>query len=295
MKLGLNLSFAVKRWIEPERLASLVKHDFATDHVQVTWDLIDPWWPAQQRGEYARRFREAFEREGVVIDSTFSGLAAYSYPQLLAPDELQRGIALQFFKRAVDMTAELGAEVMGTAIGALSYDDARNPQRREFLYQDMLKNIRAIAAHGKEQGLKEIHIEATPLFTEIPHSPSVSVKMMEDLQGTEIPVRLLFDWGHALYRPLLGDEADIALWFRTCGPYIGAIHLQQTDGEWDRHWDFTKEGIVTPELIQKATADAGLDHITQYLEVCTAIEDDDDQVYARMKQTMDYLHRELEV
>ena len=139
MKLGLNLSFAVKRWIEPERLASLVKHDFATDHVQVTWDLIDPWWPAQQRGEYARRFREAFEREGVVIDSTFSGLAAYSYPQLLAPDELQRGIALQFFKRAVDMTAELGAEVMGAAIGALSYDDARNPQRREFLYHDMLK------------------------------------------------------------------------------------------------------------------------------------------------------------
>ena len=119
--------------------------------------------------------------------------------------------------------------------------------------------------------------------------------MMEDLQGTEIPVRLLIDWGHALYRPLLGDEADIALWFRTCGLYIGAIHLQQTDGEWDRHWDFTKEGIVTPELIQKATADAGLDEITQYLEVCTAIEDDDDQVYARMKQTMDYLHRELGV
>ena len=52
---------------------------------------------------------------------------------------------------------------------------------------------------------------------------------------------------------------------------------------------------MTPELIQKATADAGLDEITQYLEVCTAIEDDDDQVYARMKQTMDYLHRELEV
>ncbi len=295
MKLGLNLSFAVKRWVEPERLAALVKHDFATDHVQVTWDLIDPWWPAEQRGAYARRFREAFERAGVVIDSTFSGLAAYSYPQLLAPDELQRGIALQFFKRAVDMTAELGAEVMGTAIGALSYDDARNPQRREFLYQDMLKNIRMIAAHGKERGLKEIHIEATPLFTEIPHSPSVSVQMMEDLKGTEIPVRLLIDWGHALYRPLLGDEADIALWFHICGPYIGAIHLQQTDGEWDRHWDFTKEGIVTPELIKKATKVAGLDEITQYLEVCTAIEDDDDQVYARMKQTMDYLHRELGV
>ena len=77
-------------------------------------------------------------------------------------------------------------------------------------------------------------------------------------------------------------------------PKYYGIHLQQTDGEWDRHWDFTKEGIVTPQLIKEATAEAGLDDIYQYLEVVTIYEDDDDAVYDRMKRTMEYLHKNLD-
>ena len=45
MNLGLNLSFAVKRWLDPVRLADMIKNDFNVEHVQFTWDLIDPWWP----------------------------------------------------------------------------------------------------------------------------------------------------------------------------------------------------------------------------------------------------------
>ena len=45
MVLGLNLSFAVKRWMKPAQLAAMCKHDFGVEHVQFTWDLIDPWWP----------------------------------------------------------------------------------------------------------------------------------------------------------------------------------------------------------------------------------------------------------
>ena len=28
MKLGMNLSFAVKRWLEPVQLANMIKNDF---------------------------------------------------------------------------------------------------------------------------------------------------------------------------------------------------------------------------------------------------------------------------
>ena len=192
------------------------------------------------------------------------------------------------------MTVDMGAKIMGTPVGGMDYHDARDPQRREELYQDMLEYLRKLAEYGKTKGLEEIHIEATPLITEFPHSPEVSVQMMKDLEGTDIPIKLLVDWGHALYKPLLKEEADIELWFKQCAPYIGSIHLQQTDGQWDRHWDFTHEGgIITPELIKKATTEAGLDDITQYLEVVTIFEDDDDVVYEGMKKTMDYLHKEL--
>lgn len=294
MKLGLNLSFAVKRWLDPVQLARMIKQDFGTDHVQFTWDLIDPWWPEEYRDVMVSRYKKAFADEGVEIDGTFGGLASYSYAHLLAPAREQREAALVFFKRAIDMTVDMGCPVMGTPVGGMTYDDARDPRRREELYQDMLESLRKLAAYGKEKGLKEIHIEATPLITEFPHSPEVSVKMMQDLEGSAIPVRLLVDWGHALYKPLLKEEADIELWFERCAPYIGSIHLQQTDGLWDRHWDFTHEGgIVTPELIRRATENAHLDDIPQYLEVVTIFEDDDDHVYEGMKKTMDYLHREL--
>ena len=93
MKLGLNLSFAVKRWIEPERLAKLIKDDFGVEHIQFTWDLIDPWWPEKQRKIMAQEYKTAFENAGITVDATFGGLASYTYAHLLAPSKRQREIA----------------------------------------------------------------------------------------------------------------------------------------------------------------------------------------------------------
>ncbi len=295
MFLGLNLSFATKRFIEPKQLAAMCKNEFGVKHIQFTWDLIDPWWPHERRNILIKEYREAFEEEGIKIDGTFGGLASYTYAQLLAPTEVQREISFTFFKRAIDLTAEMGAHVMGTPVGGMSFDDARDNNRRNYLYQEMLNYLRKLADYGKEKGIKEIHIEATPLTTEFPHDPETSIQMMKDLEGSAIPIKLLIDWGHALYKPLLKEKADIFLWFKECAPYIGSIHLQQTDGEMDRHWDFTADGIITPELIKKVTKESGLDNIPQYLEVVTAFESTDDEVYAGMKKTMDYLHKELNI
>ncbi len=293
MEIGLNLSFAVKRWTEPLQLAKMCRNDFGVKHIQFTWDLIDPWWPDNERNHLVREYKDAFESEGLVIDATFGGIAGYIYSQLLSPSETQRKISFEFFKRAIDLTLEMGAGVMGTPVGGMSYNDSRNPSRRSELYSIMLEYIRNLASYGKEKGLSEIHIEATPLNTEFPHSPDVSLKMMQDLEGTEIPVKLLIDWGHALYKPLLENEADMQLWLEKCRPYLGSIHLQQTDGMLDRHWDFTKKGIVTPGLIRKTAEATKTEDVIQYLEVVTIFEDTDENVYEGMKKTMDFLHKEL--
>lgn len=293
MVLGLNLSFATKRFIEPKQLAAMCRHEFGVEHIQFTWDLIDPWWPDEQRNILIEEYRRAFEEEGMKIDAAFGGLAAYTYAQLLAPSKTQRGISFTFFKRAIDLTAAIGADVMGTPVGGMSFSDAKNKERRTYLYHEMLEYLHKLADYGKEKEIKEIHIEATPLITEFPHDPETAIKMMEDLKGTAIPIKLLIDWGHALYRPLLQEKADMGLWLKKCAPYVGSIHLQQTDGMLDRHWDFTKKGIITPELIKTVTKESGLDHIIQYLEVVTIFESSDEEVYDGMKKTMDYLHKEL--
>ena len=89
-------------------------NDFGTDHVQFTWDLIDPWWPEELRDVLALRYRDAFAKAGVHIDATFGGLASYSYGHFLAPSKEQREAAFLFFKRAIDLTAVMGAKVMGS-------------------------------------------------------------------------------------------------------------------------------------------------------------------------------------
>lgn len=291
MKLGLNLSFATKRWLEPKELAKMCKEEFKVEHVQFTWDLIDPWWPEEERDSLAKIYKEAFDEQGVKIDATFGGLAAYTYSQLLSPTHVQREISFAFFKRAIDLTVGMGVKIMGTPIGGMTYSDAKDLKRREELYNIALDYIRRLCEYGKKKGLEEIHIEATPLITEFPHSPETSIKLMKDLeQTTAIPVKLLIDWGHALYKPLLKEDADMELWLKACSPYVGAIHLQQTDGMLDRHWDFTKDGIVSLNLIKKVVEESKSEDITQYLEVVIPFEEDDDVVYDNMKKTMDILN-----
>ena len=293
MILGLNLSFAVKRWLEPEILAALVGDELGVRHVQFTFDLIDPWWPEGFRDELAGRYKEAFSEKGVSIDAAFGGLASYTYPQFLSPFPDGRTAALEFFERSVDMTLALGAKIVGTPVGGMSNRDASDPARSLDRYNHMLDGVKALAAYGKRKGLEEIHIEATPLITEFPYSPEAALKLMKDLEGSAIPVKLLVDWGHALYKPLLGAEADIDLWFSKCGPHIGSIHLQQTDGLLDRHWDFTSQGLVSPKMIKEATLKASLDKVPQYLEVVPAFESPDDEVLDKVKRSVALLREEF--
>lgn len=290
MKLGLNLSFAVKRWMIPEELASLCK-ELGAKYIQFTWDLCDPWWPETQRNHIARAYADAFAKEGLEITGTFGGLAAYSYPQLLAPLKEMRDVSVTFFKRAIDMTCEMGVTEIGTPLGGMDYLVANDLQKRTECYDCALDLLREIAQYGKEKGLHRILVEATPLATEFPHSPEIALQLMKDLDGsTAIPIRLLVDWGHAMFKPLLKEKANMELWLKFCKPYVAAIHLQQCDGLWDRHWDFTnKDGLITPEMIIETTRNAYADDIIQYLEVVTIFEDEDNRVLDGMKQSMKLL------
>ena len=100
--------------MDPVELAKMIKEDFGVDHVQFTWDLIDPWWPQAQRDVMVYQYKDAFADAGITIDATFGGLASYSYAHLLAPTKCTKGYRFYiFFKRAIDMTVDMGAKSHG--------------------------------------------------------------------------------------------------------------------------------------------------------------------------------------
>jgi sugar phosphate isomerase/epimerase len=279
MKLGVNLCFAIKRWIEPQALAALVRDRLGLDYVQYTFDLTDPWWPAGERDRRAAAYANAFRAAGLSIESTFAGLASYTYNHFLAPTDELRWLGHEHLKRAIDMTAAMRVPATGMPFGSYSAADARDPVRREQIYAIAKDLWISVAAYAKRQGLKTLYVEPVPLSTEFPSSAADAARLMRDLDGkTEIPVRLLVDWGHALFEPLFGAEANMDHWMATCGDWIAAYHIQQTDGQLDRHWSFTRPGLVTPERLQAHWTRYGLTNQTYFAEIIYPFETPDAEV-----------------
>lgn len=284
MKLGLNLSFAIKRWLGGEQLATVIKRDLEMDVVQFTWDLVDPWWPSAARDAVAREYADAFSAAGITIESTFGGLASYTYNHFLAPTDTLCALGKEHLKRAIDMTAAMGVTATGMPFGSYSAQDALNPARREDIYQRGLQALVELSGYAKQRGLTTLLIEPVPLTTEFPSSAEDALRLMTDLDGaTDIPVRLLVDWGHALFEPIFGAQANMEHWINQCGGYIHSYHIQQTDGLLDRHWSFTQEGIVTPERLNDFWRDNHLTDQTYLLEIIYPFEQPDDFVLRDMQ------------
>ncbi|SFB77959.1 sugar phosphate isomerase/epimerase family protein [Tropicimonas isoalkanivorans] len=290
MKLGLNLSFAIKRWLGGERLAALVANELETRYVQFTWDLVDPDWPASTRDTLAREYATAFAAAGVTVESTFGGLASYTFNHILAPTPELRALGKAHLRNAIDMTAAMEVPAAGMPLGSFSADDAVNPARREEIYKMALEAYVDLARHAREQGLSMLLVEPVPLATEFPASAEEALRLMTDLDGqTDVPVRLCVDWGHAMFKPLFGEKATMEHWMEVVGNYIATFHIQQHDGLYDRHWNFTRDGLITPQILSDFWDRHELDEQTYFLEIIYPFEEPDAVVLEDMKAAMKML------
>ena len=293
MKFGINLSFAVKRWPEPTEWARLVRETLGLSHVQFTYDLLDPWSPEPMRRAMAAQVRQAAEDFGITIESAFSGLANYCYDGLLHPDSAGRRISVEWWKRAFDLAAELGAEASGGPVGAMSVAAAADPERREQLYRGLLDSMEELSQAAAAAGLKCFLVECTPLAREVPYTVEQANKFMSDLKGRcQVPVQFLVDVGHALYQPLYGSNARMVDWLRGLGKFIGAFHLQNTDFQSDSHWGWPdNRGFFDVGAFSKEVCDAGLEHVPAHLEVFYPFELADDTVLANIKSSVLHCRR----
>lgn len=274
---GINLSFAVKRWPEPEVWAAFVRQELGVELVQFSFDLLDPWWPEALSGPLARRIRDAAKAEGLTLHSAFVGLAAYTYNGLLHPEAEGRRAAYRWFERAVDLTAEMGAAAVGGPVGGLSVREAAQPALAQRRYDELIMALGELSAYAKRAGLAEVLLEPTPLARETPSTVADAQQLLKDLASvTALPVRYALDLGHALYRPLYGAEASLEPWL-ALGGAVAFVHLQQTDAQSDSHWGFSRPGVVDIAAVAAQLKRARLD-VPLILEVFYPFEQDDEAV-----------------
>ena len=90
LHLGINTCFAVKRWPEPEQWLTIVQEELGLNCCQFSLDLVDPLLDESATAAYANAVRVYAQAHDILLHSTFTGLAAYSWSQLLQPVEALR-------------------------------------------------------------------------------------------------------------------------------------------------------------------------------------------------------------
>jgi D-erythrulose 1-phosphate 3-epimerase len=295
MDFGVNLSFAPKRWPEPEAWARIVREDMGLDLVQFSFDLLDPWWPDPARIQQAERVRASAEASGITIHSAQIGISSYTFNGLLHPDPAVRDLGVTWWTRAIDVAAAMGAQAVGGPLGALTSSSAAAAGERERAYQEALPIIADLADRAGAAGLRALLVEPTPQAREIPSSMAESVRLTRDLSGQcRVPVEYVLDIGHALYEPLYGPEARLAEWFEAVGSHIGILHLQNTDFQSDSHWGWPDaRGVYSVSEFADQVRSAGLDAIPIFLEVFYPFELADDLVLANAVSSVQHCLREL--
>jgi sugar phosphate isomerase/epimerase len=288
MPFGVNLSFCVKRWVTPELWAPLVRESLGLDLVQFSFDLVDPTWPDALLSRLAGDIRRHADANGVMLHSAFIGLAHYTFNQLLHPDPDARDVAEAWLKRAYRFAASAGITRVGGPLGAI----ASRPDGREFDriaasdYEDLIARMHRLASAAKAEGISELYVEPTPMRREWPWTVDQALEMARDLRGAEAPWKFCVDWGHGTFEPLYGRyRAGMAQWYAALGEEIGAVHIQQTDFQWDRHWDFTEAGRVEADAAAALQRAHGLEAAPVFLEVFYPFERDDASVLDAVKRS----------
>ena len=288
MDVGVNLCFAIKRWPEPEEWARIVADELGVSSVQFTMDLIDPWWPESDRAAMAGRVREAAGR-----------------PRHRDPQRADRPRRLHVQRACCTPTRRpggsprsgggarstwprsSGAGAAGGPIGALSVADAASPERREALYAEVVGRLGGLADHAKRSGLDALLVEPTPLPREIPSTIDEAKRLVADASGGAVPLRFVIDVGHALYRPLYGEDASLVPWLTELRDHIGVLHLQNHDYRADAHWGWPDaRGSYDPAGFHREVSEAGLDHLPVFIEVFSPFEQADDEIVPLIRSSL---------
>lgn len=288
--IGINLSFAVKRWVEPEVWAERVV-ELGLNLVQFTFDLLDPLWPPHCRSSLAKQHSKAAKARGLEIHSAFVGLACYTYNNLLHPMPEGREAAISWWKAAIEVAAELETFRIGGPVGGMSVRDNADPVRRQERLDELLDNLHSLLDYAYGLGIREWLIEPTPIVRETPVSPEEAVMLLEKLAGP-VEVRLCVDVGHALFQPLYREHARLEPWLALGRNRIGALHLQQTDGQSDSHWGFRNPGIVDVARIRDSLK-GELGNIPIILEVFYPFECEDEYVWEDVRASVDIIRESM--
>ena len=289
LRLGINTCFAVKRWPRPADWAPIVADRFKLRLVEHSFDLVDLTAGAAE--SEAQALLDAASTHGLTLNSTFTGLAAYSSNMLLGVEPSGRAAAAAWFRTAIAFTGSLGATATGGHVGAFSVADWRYDSRRTERWGELRTVLLELTEDARDHGLKALMVENLAAARE-PSTMAMIRELLTDGDATHVPIRLALDLGHMCVTGTSGEDRAPYAWLGQLGASAFEIQLQQSDESGDHHWPFTPEfnraGRIDADRVIDALGESGAQELALILEVIPPFEQDDDAVLDGLAASVDY-------
>ncbi|MFC3798001.1 sugar phosphate isomerase/epimerase family protein [Cohnella sp. GCM10012308] len=257
LKLGINLGFAINKYVEPEVWTRIVAEELGIKNVQFVADLLNVFLPDPIIREQVERINRSTQQYGLNVTSTFTS-AFTRVNHFMHPDADTRKAWLDWFKKFARVSVDLGARSTGSHFGILTFADYDDPARREYLVNEGIKNWQELSWYCKDLGMDHLLFEPMSIPREMANTVADTRELLARLNdGAGIPFKLCLDVGHAPHP----DDRDPYRWVRELGSVSPIIHIQQTEKDHSRHWPFTEEynklGIIHGEPLLAAIEQSG--------------------------------------
>ena len=294
-RLGLNLGFAINRFVEPEEWSRIVSEELGAKYVQFVADLLNPFLPDGFVKSQTERIKGCARRYGLEVESVFTS-AFTRVNHMMHPDGEARRIWFDWFKKLLGIGAELGARSAGSHFGILTVKSDNTPAEREYLIEECVRGWQRLSRHARELGYRELLFEPMSIPREMACTVAETKGLLDRVNaGSAIPMKLCLDVGHAPHP----DERDPYTWLRELAAVSPVIHLQQTQPDRSNHWPFTEEyngiGIIDAERVLSTARGAGLEDALFALEISHREHwDTDNSVIADLKESVAYWRRYIE-
>lgn len=267
LKLGINLGFAINKYVEPEVWSRIVAEEMGIKYVQFTADLLNLFLPEDIVREQVERINRAAEKHGLLVTSTFTS-AFTRVNHFMHPDARTRAVWLDWFKRFAAISREMGAKSTGSHFGILTFADYDDLARREFIVSEALKLWRELSWYCKELGMEYMLFEPMSIPREMANTVEETRELLDRLNdGSGLPFKVCLDVGHAPHP----NDRDPYRWVRELGRVSPIIHIQQTEKDHSRHWPFTDEynklGIIHGEPLLAAIEESGAEEAELVFEI----------------------------
>jgi sugar phosphate isomerase/epimerase len=288
--LGFNCNCFTNRYDEPDEWTKICA-EMGVRHVMFNIDLIDPYWPWDLQRWLCDRAKEACERHGVKIFSSFGGHHGHQH-YLGHPDEVCRRESERFFRNAIRQTAYLGGRSFGTCFSILTVRCDKNPVLRKSIIEDAIQTYHRLAEYAAEQGLSALSYEMTSVPRETCATFAENDYVLEHCSDMAVPMRVCLDMGHRNTNGL-PEEADHLAWIRRYGARCDVIDCQQTDLSGSCHWPFTtannQRGIIRGDEVVKTINESGAGEVLLAFELRTpAYYPHDDKHLDNLRTSVEY-------